>query len=104
MLRNAGKVVLGVRGNDMYFFLEKGKQILDLKGNLILSHNDELVKSRVSSASPKAIRNPLYILNIKSMNFFRKLQTTYVVIHFVWGRNQALKPEQTPLNKPVRKT
>jgi len=75
----------------MYFFLQKGKQVLDLRGDLILTHNDALVKGRVKSAAPASVRNAKYIVNIANMRFIRKLKATFHAIRFIWGKNQALK-------------
>jgi len=69
----------------MYFYLENGKQCLDLKGDLIISHNDELAKVRVPSAGPKKISAPDgYILNLGKLKFFRKIRATFNIIKFVW--------------------
>ncbi len=69
----------------MYFFLKKGKQHLDLKGDLIISHNDALVKTRNKSAAPVSINSPDgYILNLGKLRFFRKVQATLNIIVFVW--------------------
>lgn len=77
----------------MYFFKKGGRQLLDLRGDLILTHNDALVKSRVKSAAPRAVRNALYVLDIPSLGFWRKLRVTFAAIRFIWGRSRALKPE-----------
>ena len=73
----------------MYFYKLKGKQMLDLRGNLILSHNDALVKGRIPSAAPRGIRNPKYIL-LQSMGFISKIKATWHAIGFIWGESQAL--------------
>ena len=57
-------------GVNMYFFKLKGKQMLDLRGDLILTHNDALVKSRIKSAAPAGVRNARYIENVAKMGFF----------------------------------
>ena len=69
----------------MYFYKEDGKQCLDLKGVLILSFNDELVKTRVKSAGPSKVKAPDgYILNLGKLGFFCKIQATINIIKFVW--------------------
>jgi hypothetical protein len=40
----------------MYFYKEKGEQVLDLRGGLVLTHNDALVKGRVKSAALHVIK------------------------------------------------
>ena len=77
----------------MYFYLKKGKQVLDLRGDLVLTHNDALVKGRVKSAAPTAVQNARYIHGIADMGFFRKLRATKAAIGFIWGRSQALTSE-----------
>ncbi len=74
----------------MYFFFKGGKQHLDLRGDLILSHNDALVKCRVKSSAPRFVSNAKYILNIKKMGFIRKIRATLEAISFIWGKNQEL--------------
>ena len=74
----------------MYFFQKRGKQHLDLRGNLILSHNDALVKARVKSSAPRYVNNAKYILDINKMGFIRKIRATFAAISFIWGKNQAL--------------
>lgn len=76
----------------MYFFKEGGKQVLDLRGDLVISHNDGLVKCRSKSAAPASVKNAKYILNIKkAWGFWYRVRATFAVIRFIWGRNEALK-------------
>lgn len=78
----------------MYFFKKSGKQMLDLRGDLILSHNDDLVKGRAKSAAPAAVRNATYIVNIPAMGFRAKLAATRIALRFIWAkRSQALTSE-----------
>ena len=86
----------------MYFFKEIGKQVLDLTGNLILSFNDSLVKCRAPSAAPDAIKNRKSIM-INELGTYRKIKATFIVIGFIWGKDQQLKPGDTALNKPYVK-
>ena len=78
----------------MYFFNLKGKQFLDLRGDLILSHNDELVKARVATAAPRYVKNAKFIIDIASLKPFRKLRATFAAIRFIWGPSQAIDPKQ----------
>lgn len=77
----------------MYFFKVQGKPRLDLRGNLILSHNDQLVKARVPSAAPECVKNGKYIPDLKSGGFWRRVRATFAAIRFIWGPSQALTPE-----------
>jgi len=86
----------------MYYFKEGGKQILDLTGNLILSFNDSLIKCRAPSAAPDGVKNAKKIM-INELTFIKKIWATLVVLGYIWGRNRALIPENTTLNKPYVK-
>lgn len=86
----------------MYFFFSKGKQYLDLTGNLILSHNDRLIKVRSKSAGPYKALNGKFIVNAGDLNIRGKLKATILALRFIWGKPQALKPEDTNLKTPVR--
>lgn len=74
----------------MYFYKQKGKQVLDLRGDLILTHNDNLVTGRIKSAAPAAVRNGKYITAIPGMKLRDKLRATKAAIGFIWGGSQAL--------------
>jgi len=76
----------------MYFYKSQGKQILDLRGDLVLTHNDALVKGRVKSAAPSGVKNSKYIL-LSGLSFVRKVKATFHAIRFIWGENQALTKE-----------
>ena len=87
----------------MYYYLENGKQCLDLKGDLILSFNDELVKARISSAGPKTIKAPeVYVKNLGKAKFFKRIFITFRVIGFIWGGDKALKREDTDYRESHR--
>jgi hypothetical protein len=73
----------------MYFYRENGKQILDLRGNLVLTHNDKLIKARVKSSAPRAVRNPKYIV-IGALGFISKVKATIHAARFIWGASEAL--------------
>ena len=77
----------------MYFYKKGGKQVLDLRGDLVLTHNDALVKGRVSSAGPASSTNPKRIQDIVNIVFFRTVKATLAAIRFIWGENQALTKE-----------
>lgn len=81
----------------MYFYKKKGKQILDLRGDLILTHNLNLVTGRIKSAAPSGVRNAKYIPDIAAMGPFRKLKTTVAAIKFIWGASQALDADKEGL-------
>ena len=80
----------------MYFYNQKGRQVLDLRGDLILTHNPALVIGRVKSAAPSAVRNARYIAAIPSMGVVRKVRASWAALRFIWGKSEALKEELTP--------
>jgi hypothetical protein len=80
----------------MYFYRQDGKQILDLRGDLILTHNDDLVKARVKSAAPRAVRNPKYIL-ISALSFVGKIKATIHAARFIFGASEALDADKEGL-------
>jgi hypothetical protein len=77
----------------MYFHNLNGKQAVDFRGDLILSHNDELIKARSKSSAPRAAKNAKYIIDIPNLGFIKKLRATGAAIGFIWGSSQALNPE-----------
>ena len=81
----------------MYFYKLKGKQILDLRGNLILSHNDNLVKGRIKSAAPASVRNPRYIVDITRMSTTHKIRASLSALRFIWGASQELDADNEGL-------
>lgn len=80
----------------MYFYKEDGKQCLDLKGDLILSFNDELIKTRVKSAAPVTVKAPDgFVLNIGKLGFIKRIKLVINVTRFVFGKARELKREDT---------
>jgi hypothetical protein len=80
----------------MYFHRKDGKQILDLRGDLILTHNDALVKARVKSAAPRSVRNPKYIL-INDLTFVAKIKAVFHAARFIFGASEALDADKEGL-------
>ena len=77
----------------MYFYKQKGRQVLDMRGDLVLTHNDAIVKGRVKSAAPSAVRNATYVENIPAMGFRSKLRASRLALAFIWGPDQHLAKE-----------
>lgn len=67
----------------MYFYKRKGKQHLDLKGNLILSTNDDLIAIRTSSAGPRDAENAHYCL-IRGATKRQKIRALWACVKFIW--------------------
>lgn len=70
----------------MYFFKTKGKQHLDLRGNLILSHNAKLVRTRAKSNAPRYVQNARYITSVGS----HKIRSSWAALKFIWGKSTAI--------------
>lgn len=70
----------------MHFHLKKGRQILDLSGNLILSKRDDLVTSFPSSAGPKRVRFAHYVPGLHKAGIIGKLKASRAALRFIWGR------------------
>ena len=81
----------------MYFFKKRGKQYLDLTGNLILSHNDNIVKARSKSAGPSSIFNDKYIILGD-----HRIKATIATLRFIWGKPNPLLIDDTNYRAPVR--
>lgn len=86
----------------MYFFKQNGKQILDLTGDVVITHNDEPIKARTKSAGPSAIKNHVFI-KLHNASFFKKVFYTFYLATYVWRKNQELTADKTNLNKPLIK-
>jgi len=78
----------------MYFHTTKGKQHLNLKGDLILTHNPSVVMARNKSAAPRYVRNGKYIQAIATMGAWGRLKATMHAIRFIWGADQSLTTEE----------
>jgi hypothetical protein len=96
----------------MYFYTKKGEQCIDFTGNLIITHNDALVKTRNKSAGPRHCFHNTYIhvhgatgpilmdgqqVIIKPLTLWRKWAALYRCYQFIFGPSQALiNPEDIP--------
>lgn len=88
----------------MYFFKEKGKQVIDFQGNLILSHNVKVVFGRSKSITPSKLNNCKFWDNITKRSFKEKLIITVLAIGFIWGKSTALNVEKIQYKKDIKKT
>lgn len=82
----------------MYFFFRGGKQVVDFTGDLILTHNDDLIKTRTKSAAPRQAKKAKYIPNITQLGVIGKIRATFIAIGFIWGPSQALTPDELETN------
>lgn len=70
----------------MYFFLEKGKQVLDMHGDLVLTRNPALVVGRIKSAAPRAVRNAQYIEDVTRLTVWGKIRASRAALRFIWSK------------------
>lgn len=77
----------------MYFHTVQGKQSVDFRGDLLLTHNTAPIKSRNKSAAPRQIKNIKHIDDIARMGVWRKLRASRLALAFIWGSSQELTRE-----------
>lgn len=74
----------------MYFYKHKGKQYLDLRGNLILSHNPEIIRARSKNNAVARAQNASYVKDLPNVKFLPKLRVLWRAFRFIFGKSQAL--------------
>lgn len=85
----------------MYFFKRGGKQYLDLKGDLILSHNEHPIVSRVPSNGPFQARNASGLIMVKNLVTTRqKLKAAWTCIKFIFDSSRSEKLIPTKIDEP----
>ena len=67
----------------MYFHGSKGKQILDLRNDLVLTFDKQLVTAKDKKVAPDGVRNGNYIL----MQETSRLKAMVRVLWFIWSKN-----------------
>lgn len=70
----------------MYFHKEKGRQVLDMTGDLILTFNKDLIVARSKSAAPPVVRSATYICDMGRLTFRGKCAASMRAIAFIWGK------------------
>lgn len=75
----------------MYFFKKKGKQHLDLQGDLVLTHNKNLISTRNKSASVRYVHNGKWIGKLRGKgSFWLKVRASFYTLWFIWlSENQS---------------
>ncbi|MCP4490699.1 MAG: hypothetical protein GY820_25805 [Gammaproteobacteria bacterium] len=63
---------------------------MDLRGDLILTHNPVMVRTRNKSAAPAYVKNARHIDAIHAQGFIFKVKATIAAARFIWGKNTAL--------------
>ena len=74
----------------MYFFTRDGKQHVDGRGDLLLTHNTEPLMARNKSAAPRHAQGLFYVKNIAAMNVWGKFRATRAALKFIWGPDTSL--------------
>ena len=69
----------------MYFYRNKGQQVLNMKGDLVLTKNAERIATRSKSAGPSRCYGGSWVTDISSLRFAGKIKATAIAIRFIWG-------------------
>ena len=77
----------------MFFVFAKGKRFLNLKGNLILTHNARLVRGNNKKATPQSIAGGLFLQILPDSGFRLRCRATWAAFAFIWGDTEALDPD-----------
>lgn len=72
----------------MHFHREKGKQILDMRGDFVLSKRSELITANAPSAAPSRVRWARYIVGIHKLGFRGKCRASLRALQFIWSEGK----------------
>ena len=67
----------------MYFHGHKGRQVLDLRNDFVITFDKKLITASKRTSAPDRVRNATYIL----MNETSRLRATLRVLKFIWSKN-----------------
>ena len=67
----------------MYFFGHKGRQVLDLRNDFIITFDKKLVTAKQHTSAPDRVSNATYIL----MHETSRLRASWRVLKFIWSKN-----------------
>ena len=70
----------------MYFYESKGKQVLDMRGDSVLTHNSGLVKGRVKPAAPAGAHHATCAAGLTELGLRAKIKVTWMALRFIWAR------------------
>lgn len=72
----------------MYFYLEKGKQHMDFRNDLILTIDPNEVMAKTKSAAPELItkNGGQVFTSVRERPFWQKVKIVGVVIGFLWRK------------------
>lgn len=76
----------------MYFYYNKGRRYLDMRGDIVLTTNRGLVMCDVRSAVPK-LRHVRHSC-VNDLTLWQKIKTVYQITRFIFRPPPALDREQ----------
>lgn len=66
----------------MFFCIEKGQRVLDLRSDFILTYDPNLVSASSKKAAPRVVKNATYVKLIE-LKFWGKISVCYTVFKFI---------------------
>ncbi len=72
----------------MHFYKKDGDQCLDMRGDLIITQNDNIVTTRVKSAAPSHVYN-YRCIEVQKLSFRKKLKALWVCAKFIFDSKLA---------------
>ena len=67
----------------MYFHGDKGRQVLDLRNDLVITFDTQLVTAKSKKVAPDRVSNATYIIMGKTS----RLKATIKVLAFIWSKH-----------------
>lgn len=72
----------------MRFYRKRGKQILDLRDDFILTRQADLVETQAKSNAPRHVWFAHYVLNIGKQTARAKIVTSWQALKFIWTEGE----------------
>ena len=69
----------------MMFYKKNGKQILDMRHDLVLTRQSELIEANAKSCAPRRVVFARHVPNIGKLGFLGKLSASWSAIRFIWS-------------------
>lgn len=73
----------------MYFYKKQGGRGLDLRGDLILTHNADLIRSKSRKSAPDWVRHARWI-PLGRRGIWRRIVATVHAVRFIWSKPKPL--------------
>lgn len=77
----------------MHFQKVKGRQVLDLRGSLVLTYKKRLIEGTSKSALPFSVVNAKFAQDLGQLSLARKLRVLFMVARFIFSRKYAMRYE-----------